>query len=153
MSGVSGCVFCGIVAGTEPATMVDHWHDAVAFVPLNPVVSGHTLIVPREHVPDAVDSPAVTGMVMVRAAEFARKYEASNILTSVGAAATQSVFHLHVHVVPRRLGDQLMLPWGTTGDPHAPHRCKGMDVLQARLTELEKSWVPVITDARGTFTS
>lgn len=130
---MKGCVFCGIVDGTEPATVVREWHDAVAFVPINPVTEGHALIIPREHVADAVTDPWVTALVMRRAAEFATRWLASNILTSVGVAATQSVFHLHAHVVPRRPDDGLMVPWGTTGDPHAPHRCVGMDRLQVKL--------------------
>ena len=129
------CVFCGIIAGTEPATIAREWAEAVAFVPLDPVVDGHVLVVPREHVRDAVQRPCVTAVVMAHAAELASEYSSSNILTSVGAPATQSVFHLHVHVVPRQAGDQLMLPWGTTGDPHEPHRCKGMDQLEAELAE------------------
>lgn len=130
------CVFCGIIAGTEPADIRDVWSDAVAFRPLNPVTLGHTLIVPRTHVPDAISDPEVTGVVMRRAAQYADGGTACNILTSVGAAATQSVFHLHVHVIPRVSGDGLMVPWGTTGDPHAPHRCPGMDRLETELTAL-----------------
>ena len=64
----ASCVFCEIVAGRAPAKMVVEWSDAVAFVPLNPVVEGHTLVVPRVHVADATDSPNVTGQVMARAA-------------------------------------------------------------------------------------
>lgn len=112
---MTACVFCGIIVGTEPATIVQHWTDVVAFVPLNPVTDGHLLVIPRVHVPDAVTDSAITAMTMARAAELARTYSASNILTSVGRAATQSVFHLHIHVIPRAQGDQLALPWGTTG--------------------------------------
>jgi histidine triad (HIT) family protein len=137
---VKECVFCGIVAGTEPATFVRTWKDAVAFVPFNPVSPGHVLVVPREHVRDATESDDVTALTMVRAVELARNLSASNILTSVGTAATQSVFHLHVHVVPRSFGDQLMVPWGTTGDPHAPHWCAVAQGLHDRLVELDRTW-------------
>lgn len=123
------CVFCGIVAGTQPARILQEWPDAVAFFPLNPVTTGHALVVPRCHVRDAIEDPEVTAAVMARAAEIAGSWDASNILTRIGAAATQSVMHLHAHVIPRSFGDELMLPWGTTGDPHAPHRCKGMNAL------------------------
>ena len=133
---MSDCVFCGIVAGTEPASMVREWPDAIAFVPLNPVIAGHVLVIPRIHVADATVNQAVTALTMGRAAELAGECSASNILTSIGAAATQSIFHLHVHVIPRFVGDQLMLPWGTTGNPHDPHRCKGMDQLEAELARL-----------------
>ncbi|HEY3477867.1 MAG TPA: HIT domain-containing protein, partial [Streptomyces sp.] len=70
-----------------------------------------TLVVPRVHVADAGVDPDVTAAVMRRAAELAGVVESANIITSVGAAATQTVFHLHVHVVPRRVGDGLALPW------------------------------------------
>ena len=132
---MSYCVFCNIINDAAPARMIAYWPDAIAFTPLNPVVTGHTLVIPRAHVRDAVEDPAITGLVMARAAELASGCGTSNILTSVGVAATQSVMHLHIHVVPRYAGDQLMVPWGTTGDPHAPHRCKGMDQPEAELAE------------------
>jgi histidine triad (HIT) family protein len=135
---VVNCVFCGIVAGTEPATMVREWPDAVAFVPLNPVIAGHTLVIPRLHVRDAVENQAITALTMARAVELAAEYSASNILTSIGKAATQSVFHLHIHLIPRFVDDQLMVPCGTTGDPHEPHRCKGMDQLEVEVQRLRE---------------
>lgn len=130
---MTGCVFCGIVAGSEPAAIVREWPDALAFVPLGPVIpdGGHLLVVPRQHVADAVEDPVVTAATMVRAAELAAGHEASNILTSVGRAATQSVFHLHIHVIRRTVGDQLMVPWGTTGNPHDPHSCKRSAAAEA----------------------
>src|SRR3954471_22600349 len=77
------CVFCGIVAGTEPAPIIREWPDAMAFVPLGPVVpGGHVLVVPRQHVANAVQDPAVTAATMLRAVELASEYEFSNILTS-----------------------------------------------------------------------
>lgn len=136
---MNGCAFCRIINGHEAATLVRGWSDAVAFVPLDPVTSGHVLVVPRTHVDDATASPEVTAAVFGRAAELAGRYEAVNLLTSVGRAATQSVFHLHVHVIPRRAGDGLMLPWGTTGDPHEPHTCPGMAELAAELAVLRET--------------
>lgn len=70
---MSDCVFCDIVAGTAPADIVFEWPDAVAFPPVpNPVVvGGHLLIVPKRHVRDMVEDPAVTGLVAQRAAELA----------------------------------------------------------------------------------
>jgi histidine triad (HIT) family protein len=132
------CVFCGIIAGTEPATIVREWPDALAFVPLGPVIpdGGHILVVPRQYVADAVEDPAVTAATMARAAELAAAHEASNILTSVGRAATQSIFHLHVHVIRRAVGDQLMVPWGTTGNPHDPHSCKRSEKAEAEVERL-----------------
>ena len=104
------CVFCEIVAGNVPATIDREWDDCIAFHPRNPVTDGHLLVVPRVHRADASVDPAVTAAVMGRAAELAMR-ASCNLITSVGAAATQTVMHLHVHVVPRRVGDGLMLPW------------------------------------------
>lgn len=108
---MSTCVFCEIVAGRAPASIVQEWPDAIAIVPLNPVVDGHVLVLPRAHVQDAADDPAVTATAMHRAAQLMVDVGDANIITSKGAAATQTVFHLHVHVVPRRHGDDLPLPW------------------------------------------
>lgn len=150
------CVFCGIVAGTEPSRMVREWSDAIAFVPRNPVVSGHVLVIPRIHVRDAIESPAVTALTMARAAELADGYGSSNILTSVGTPAKQSIFHLHIHVVPRFADDELMLPWGTTGDPHEPHCCAGMNRLKDEIEEIRAQWgrstLPVITPGASNWT-
>jgi histidine triad (HIT) family protein len=141
------CVFCGIIAGTEPATIIREWPDALAFVPLGPVVpGGHTLVVPRRHVADAVQDPAVTAATMLRAIELAAGYEASNILTSVGSAATQSVFHLHLHVIRRAAGDQLMVPWGTTGNPQDPHSCKRSAAAEAESARLRGVNLELATD-------
>ena len=85
----------------------------VAFQPLNPVTPGHFLAVPRKHVASALESPLHAGRAATFGAELAKLMEldAFNIITSAGRAATQTVFHLHVHVVPRREGDGLALPW------------------------------------------
>ena len=108
---MSVCVFCEIVAGRQPAEWQYSWLDAVAFTPLHPVTPGHVLVVPRVHVENATLDPLITGMTFHRAAEWADRHSPCNLITSVGVAATQSVFHLHVHVVPRWHGDGLALPW------------------------------------------
>ena len=80
-------------------------------VPLNPVVPGHVMFVPAEHVIDAGDDPEITAETMRQASLYARSLPAANIITSKGEDATQSVFHLHIHVVPRKANDGLLLPW------------------------------------------
>lgn len=112
MTAVDECVFCAIVAGRASATIVGRWSDALTFTPRRGgVVPGHMLIVPRVHVADAVEDPMVTAATMARAAEYAGTVGPCNIITSVGREATQTVFHLHIHVLPRRAGDGVMLPW------------------------------------------
>src|SRR4029077_15835471 len=106
---VTGCPFCQRIKAGE---YVGQSYGVVTFEPLNPVTPGHLLVVPCAHVIDAPTAPAITAEVMRQAAEIAGKLTtASNIIASIGASATQTVFHLHVHVVPRRPGDGLHLPW------------------------------------------
>lgn len=106
------CVFCRIVVGDEPTTLVREWPDALAFVPLKPVVEGHTLVVPKEHVPDFTADPEASALAMYRAAELVQwTNHPMNLITSKGREATQSVLHLHLHLVPRSEGDGLALPW------------------------------------------
>ncbi|MFD4577634.1 HIT family protein [Streptomyces sp. NPDC058417] len=106
------CVFCAIAAGQAPAVVVREWPDALAVRPRSGGVNdGHVFVLPRVHVTDAGTDPEVTASVMRRAAELMAEHPAANLITSKGAAATQSVFHLHVHVVPRQEDDGLPLPW------------------------------------------
>jgi histidine triad (HIT) family protein len=110
-----GCVFCDIVTERAPAKILASWPDAMAIEPLNPVVPGHVLVIPHAHVRSFIEDPFVTASVMARASKFAARLgmpgEGVNLITSAGEAATQTVFHLHVHLVPRYLGDGLALPW------------------------------------------
>lgn len=129
------CVFCDIVTGTAPATIVEEWSDAIAIVPLGPVVDGHILVIPRQHVADLAALPQVTAAVMYRAAHYSQRHDSANIITSMGRAATQSIDHLHIHVVPRTTDDGLMVPWGTIhgDDPQAPHWCRVAQRLQDQI--------------------
>lgn len=112
---MDGCAFCAIVARTASAEIVAEWPDALAFVPLNPVTPGHVLVVPKRHVRDVTEDPEVSAAAMRAAAELA--VPPTNVITSAGEGATQTVFHLHLHVVPRVAGDGLALPWTGQGNP------------------------------------
>lgn len=103
------CVFCKITRGEEKAEIVYRWIDTVAFVPLNPVVKGHYLVVPKYHVEDFTSFPTVSARTMMRASMIASPN--CNLITSAGKDATQTIFHMHLHVIPRREGDGLKLPW------------------------------------------
>lgn len=120
---MDGCVFCAIIAGAAPASVIEKWDDAIAFVPLNPVTGGHTLVAPLVHVADFAENPAVTAATAARAAELALAYPGlqCNLITSRGRAATQSVWHLHWHLVPRTENDGLALPW-YSGRSRRTHR-------------------------------
>lgn len=112
MTGHSGwkCPFCARIKAGE-YDYSDRYN--VSFRPLNPVTPGHFLVVPRTHVTSALAAPPFAG----RAAEYAAYLavemglQACNLITSAGTLASQTVMHLHVHVVPRRTGDGLALPW------------------------------------------
>jgi histidine triad (HIT) family protein len=106
------CVFCEIVYGREPATYHARLAGCTCFEPLNPVTPGHLLVIPDEHVPHALAQPWITGKVFEIAARIARDFDTDvNLITSAGWAATQTIDHFHVHIVPRREGDGLHLPW------------------------------------------
>lgn len=131
------CVFCTLVA--EMPDHVEYWpmpHRSVGvvqFAPLNPVTPGHMLFVPTEHVPDAAASPEAASVAMEAAAQYCKGMSA-NIITSIGTAATQSVFHLHVHVVPRKDRDGLPLPW--TPQQQAERRAKSLSEYRVDPEEL-----------------
>lgn len=126
LSPAQPCVFCEIVARKAPATFVHTWPDALAFVPLSPVTEGHTLVIPRVHVADFATDPEVAAATMRRAAELMRwTQRPMNVITSRGREATQSVFHLHLHLVPRAENDGLALPWYSGRQKRIPLPCSG----------------------------
>jgi histidine triad (HIT) family protein len=113
-----GCIFCKIVAGELPATIVDEDERTIAFMDISPATRGHALVIPREHVGDLYEIEREDLVAVVasaqRVAARARDRlgaEGVNLLNSNGAAAWQTVFHFHVHVIPRYTGDPLKLPW------------------------------------------
>lgn len=106
------CVFCEIVAGRAPATVVYATAGHTVIVPLNPHAPGHVLFIPNRHFDSATTDLQITGLMFAHAARYVRTNEMdANILTSVGSPATQTVSHLHVHVVPRGEADNLPNWW------------------------------------------
>ncbi len=109
---MEGCAFCAIVAGAEPAALVLDAGDVVAFLDSRPVFPGHTLVVPRPHVETLTDlAPAMVGplfeAVQRVVAAVQRGMEADGTFVAMNNVVSQSVPHLHVHVVPRRRKDGL----------------------------------------------
>jgi histidine triad (HIT) family protein len=112
------CLFCGIVAGDVPAQIVDSDEYTVAFMDINPATRGHALVVPRAHSADLMEvSGEDLERTAVAARRLARRIKAAldpdgfNVLNSCGSAAWQTIFHFHLHVIPRYEDDPLKLPW------------------------------------------
>ena len=113
------CPFCEIVQREDPdAREVYRDEHVVAFFPTEPAVLGHTMVVPREHVPDiwslSEETAGHLASATVRLAGAIREAvhpEGLNVIQSNGEAATQTVFHLHVHLVPRWIGDAMGPIW------------------------------------------
>jgi histidine triad (HIT) family protein len=109
------CVFCAIVAGDAPAIRVYEDDEYLGFLDIRPFTRGHTLVIPKQHTVDLTDTPAtaLAGMLAVgqRIASAARTSglgaTGNNIAINDGKSAFQTVFHIHLHVIPRRDGDKL----------------------------------------------
>jgi histidine triad (HIT) family protein len=112
------CLFCKIVAGDIPSMRVDEDERTIAFMDINPATRGHLLVIPREHSADVLeiadeDLQACARMAQKLAQRAKDRLGADgvNLLNSCGAVAWQTVFHFHVHVIPRYANDPLRLPW------------------------------------------
>jgi histidine triad (HIT) family protein len=112
------CLFCKIVAGEIPATIVASDERTVTFMDISPATRGHALVVPRAHARDLLEIDSADLAAVAQAAQrLARTAKATlgadgiNLINSSGAPAWQTVFHFHVHVIPRYEDDPLRLPW------------------------------------------
>jgi histidine triad (HIT) family protein len=122
---VSDCIFCKIGDGELPATVVASDERALAFMDINPATAGHALVIPRAHAQDIQDVPAADLAAAVllaqRVAQLARERlgaDGVTLMQASGQAAWQTVFHFHIHVIPRYVGDPLRLPWvPAAGEP------------------------------------
>jgi histidine triad (HIT) family protein len=117
---MDGCVFCGIIAGKSPASVVWRGDGCTAFMDIQPINAGHVLVTTDEHAARLADLPANTGARMFHIAQriAAALYEGGldcegiNLFLADGEAAGQDVFHVHLHVIPRFAGDGFGLRFG-----------------------------------------
>jgi histidine triad (HIT) family protein len=131
---MTDCVFCEIVAGQAPALIVDEDEGTLSFLSIRPGAYGHTLIVPKAHYADLFDVPVETaGQLAQTAKRLALRYREKigatgcNLLHASGAAGQQSVFHIHLHLLPRFSGD------GIDAWPHLPRARAGREEMYERL--------------------
>ncbi|MCD6255850.1 MAG: HIT family protein [Deltaproteobacteria bacterium] len=112
------CIFCKIVKGEIPAVKVYEDESVLAFMDINPINDGHTLVIPKKHAEnifeiEAKDLLAVMEVAhkIARAIKESLKPEALTVVQLNGRLAGQMVPHLHVHLIPRREGDALKVSW------------------------------------------
>jgi histidine triad (HIT) family protein len=112
------CLFCGIVDGSIPSQTIDSDERTVAFMDINPATPGHALVVPRAHSADLLEiAPDDLSAAMLASQRLAKRMkevlgaDGINLINACGAVAWQTVFHFHIHVVPRYEDDPLKLPW------------------------------------------
>lgn len=118
------CIFCKIIAGEIPSFKVYEDQHTLAFMDINPANAGHALAIPKKHEPNLLEATDETLAVTIATArKVARAVQATiepdgiNLVQANGPGAAQSVFHLHLHVIPRRMGDDLKLNWGVEPVP------------------------------------
>jgi histidine triad (HIT) family protein len=122
--GPADCIFCAIVAGSAPVSIVYEEADLLAFMDSRPVTPGHLLIIPKRHTPDLANLDETTGArmftVAMRLAQAVRasglRCEGINLFLADGEAAFQEVLHTHLHVIPRFVGDTFRIDadWSVT---------------------------------------
>jgi len=132
------CIFCSIVAREAPASFVHEDEELVAFMDINPVTPGHLLVVPRAHLPALADVPdTVAARMFTVAQRLAAALRSTELLTeginlfyADGAAAFQSVFHSHLHVIPRFRGDGFRFHIHRGADPSRAHLDEAAAVIR-----------------------
>ncbi|MGE2732395.1 HIT family protein [Mycolicibacterium vaccae] len=142
------CVFCAIVAGDAPAIRIWEDDEFLALLDIRPFTRGHTLVIPKRHTVDLTDTPPATlarlteiGQRIALAARSSGLHaDGNNIAINDGKAAFQSVFHIHLHVVPRRDGDKLSFAKGMLlrRDPDREETGRILREALARLDAAEK---------------
>lgn len=114
----AACIFCEIVAGRAPKHAVHEDDRTLAFLNISPATRGHTLVVPKRHWRNLLDADpedlaavARSGQVVARRLRERLGCDGISVFQSNEPAGWQTVFHYHVHVVPRHIGDPLRVPW------------------------------------------
>ncbi len=112
------CIFCAIIAGEIPAATVYEDEHVFAFMDIAPANPGHTLVIPKQHYRNIFDMPIEVGTKIMQAAipianaiRDALNPDGLNLFQSNEAAGFQTVFHFHLHLIPRWEDDPLRLPW------------------------------------------
>ncbi len=137
-------MFCAIIAGDAPAVRIHEDDQFLALLDVRPFTRGHTLVVPKVHTVDLTDTPASTlagmsilGQRIARAARLSGLHaDGNNVAINDGRAAFQSVFHIHLHVVPRRTGDRLAFAKGLVWRRDADREATGR-ILRDALARLD----------------
>lgn len=124
MSDPTRCIFCMIVRGEAPMHRVYEDADTLVFMDIFPVADGHTLVIPKAHAENVYEVDADTLTAIARtshrvAAAIRAELVPDGLMVFQlnGAAAGQTVFHYHMHLLPRRSGDALQLHTRVPGDP------------------------------------
>jgi histidine triad (HIT) family protein len=147
-----GCDFCEIARGEQEAEVVYESPETVAFLPLRPASYGHTLLIPRRHLADlfaldehTAESLADSTLVVAHALRAALHPAGMNVINSSGEAASQTVFHIHVHLVPRWPDDKI----GNIWPPSEPLAEKIEEDLAQRIrAEIARERLSASYDAR-----
>lgn len=115
---MSDCIFCKIIDGTIPSVKVYEDEHVYAFLDITPLAKGHTLLIPKQHVKDLFEMPSEIASHLysvapkiANAIKTAFQPQGLNTLNNNGAVAYQTVFHYHLHFIPRYEEDGLTLVW------------------------------------------
>ncbi|MFQ6024243.1 MAG: HIT family protein [Acidiferrobacterales bacterium] len=113
------CIFCKIVAGEIPCFKLYEDDQTIAFMDINPGNEGHALVISKEHwedvyaiPPDLIASTVKTVKKVAEAVNQTLAPDGINLVQANGKGAAQSIFHFHMHILPRKIGDELKMNWG-----------------------------------------
>ena len=155
MSPSTDCPFCRIATGKETVEMLCETDDWIAFFPDEPATPGHTLVIPRVHVANFLELDTELGASMMkglltvgRAIQTAVKPDGMNLISSMGEAADQTVYHLHFHLVPRKAGDAIGRIWPPKKPMNEERKEDLADLIRAQCSAMvegkhgDLSWRP-----------